>query len=58
MESNSILVVDDDEILRTRLQCAFERRGMQAYGADGVEEAVQIIKVHAVELRRNRPQDG
>jgi two-component system response regulator RegA len=41
--TTSILVVDDDEVLRTRLKMAFERRGLSVFCADGFDGAVLIL---------------
>lgn len=46
----SILVVDDDEILRTRLQKAFERRGLVVFTAGGVTEAVKQLQQHQPDM--------
>ncbi len=40
----SILVVDDDEILRLRLLKAFERRGLAVVCASGVDDATQCLE--------------
>lgn len=39
---NSILVIDDDTIFRTRLVKAFEDRGYTAYGAENLTQAVEL----------------
>ena len=41
-EPETILVVDDDEVLRSRLEKAFLRRGFQVFVAQCFDEAVQI----------------
>ncbi len=46
MEINSILVVDDDDILRTRLEKALVRRGWQVFVANGYETALQLARIH------------
>lgn len=46
----SILIVDDDELFRTRLAAAFERRGYEARAADGYEEAVHLARLDSPEL--------
>lgn len=46
----SILIVDDDELFRTRLAAAFERRGYEARAADGHEEAVHLARLDSPEL--------
>lgn len=46
MEPKSILVVDDDEILRGRLEKAFAKRGWEVYVADGFDAAVKIATVY------------
>ncbi len=40
----SILVVDDDDVLRSRLRRAFERRGYLVFCADGFEAAIVCLK--------------
>lgn len=45
--SASILVVDDDEVLRSRLTRAFERRGLEVFCADGFDSAIAILGQHA-----------
>jgi two-component system response regulator RegA len=46
----TILVVDDDEILRLRLLKAFERRGMRVFCAAGVEEATALTEKYQPDL--------
>jgi two-component system response regulator RegA len=46
----TILIVDDDAALRTRLVRAFEARGFEAYGASDAEEAVCLARAESPEL--------
>jgi two-component system response regulator RegA len=46
----SILLVDDDEVLRNRLCRAFERRGLRVRSADGFEGAIQILDEFSPDL--------
>ncbi len=49
-DSKTILVVDDDEVLRSRLQRAFARRGFSVCCADGFDQAIAIAKVRYPDL--------
>jgi two-component system response regulator RegA len=49
-ETRSVLVVDDDEVFRTRLVRAFAERGLDARGADCVAAAVASASVDSPEL--------
>jgi two-component system response regulator RegA len=49
-QAKTILIVDDDEILRTRMCRAFEHRGLYAYTADSAEAAMQVIAEHEIDL--------
>ncbi len=49
MESNTILIVDDDEILRSRLEKAFTKRGWTVYVADGYDTAIRQAKSYQPE---------
>lgn len=40
----SILIIDDDDILRTRLEKAFSNRGYRVYSANGFVSAVERMK--------------
>ncbi len=40
----SILIVDDDDILRTRLEKAFANREFEVHSADGFESALESVK--------------
>lgn len=42
MSANTILVVDDDDILRTRLEKSFAKRGFQVLTAANQREALEI----------------
>jgi len=46
METNTIMVVDDDDILRNRLEKAFSKRGWQVIVAEGYEAAIHQGRVH------------
>jgi two-component system response regulator RegA len=46
----SILVVDDDDVLRSRLAKAFRERGFEVYSAAGYEEAVALARSESPEL--------
>lgn len=45
----SILIVDDDELFRTRLAAAFQRRGYEARSASGHREAVAAAREESPE---------
>ncbi len=49
-ELKTILVVDDDEVLRTRLQRSFVKRGFVVRTAGNFEEAVQSVRDQAPDL--------
>lgn len=49
-QGQSILVVDDDDLLRQQLARAFERRGLEVRAADGYATALQAIEESAPEL--------
>ncbi|MFO0571376.1 MAG: response regulator [Polyangiaceae bacterium] len=49
-ESQSILIVDDDHVLRSRLVRAFEDRGFLARGAADFDEAVKLAEEDPPEL--------
>lgn len=42
----SILVVDDDDVLRNRLEKSFSKRGYVVFVADGFEQAISQAMVH------------
>ena len=44
--SSTILVVDDDEVLRNRLEKSFVRRGWEVFTAEGYEQAIQHASDH------------
>jgi two-component system response regulator RegA len=48
--ARTILVVDDDDALRTRLVRAFRERGLEARGAASAEEAIALATVDSPEL--------
>lgn len=43
-ENRTILVVDDDDVLRMRLEKSFTRRGLIVYVAEDFESAVEQVK--------------
>lgn len=45
-QCKTILVVDDDDILRQRLEKAFSKRGWQVFVADGFDQAIEQAKTH------------
>lgn len=47
MNSKSVLIVDDDNVLRGQLQRAFERRGYTVYAADGPPAARGLAASHS-----------
>lgn len=49
-KSYSILLVDDEEIFRTRLALAFRRRGFTVYEAGDFTGAVRVLQDHEPEL--------
>lgn len=46
MEAKTIMVVDDDDVLRSRLEKAFSKRGWQVIVADGYEAAIYHARIH------------
>ena len=46
----SVLLVDDDERLRSRMARAFESRGYETYQANGFDEAMAIAEDESTEL--------
>ncbi|MDG1873994.1 MAG: response regulator [Mariniblastus sp.] len=46
MLDQTILVVDDDEVLRMRLEKSFVRRGWIVYAAEGFEQAIMHARTH------------
>lgn len=42
LENNTVLIVDDDDVLRSRLQKAFTKRGLIVFCADGYDSALQV----------------
>lgn len=45
-ESLSIMIVDDDDVLRNRLEKSFLRRGLVVYVASNFEEAISTAQLH------------
>lgn len=50
LRGKTVLVVDDDEILRDRLARSFTRRGFEATSAGSHDEAVAIIESTTIDL--------
>jgi two-component system response regulator RegA len=50
IDPQTILVVDDDPVLRPRLVRAFQERGLEARGAASFEEAVALAEAEPPEL--------
>ena len=46
----SVLLVDDDERLRSRMACAFESRGYETYQANGFDEALAVAGDESTEF--------
>ena len=40
---NSLLILDDDDIFRSRLLTAMNRKGFESYGASSVAEAENLL---------------
>jgi len=49
-EKPAALVVDDDDVFRTRLCRAFARRGWETYGAGSIAEAVRVAQETSPDL--------
>ncbi len=47
---STLLVVDDDEVFRSRLVRALQARGFEVWSANGPPEALTIAREHAPEL--------
>ena len=45
-QHESILVVDDDDVLRNRLEKSLAKRGWTVFAADGFEQAIEQAKTH------------
>ncbi|MEN0065865.1 MAG: response regulator [Myxococcota bacterium] len=50
LQGSSILIVDDDEILRERLVRSFSRRGFEALEAGDYESALVVVRQHRIDL--------
>ena len=50
IEKNTVLIVDDDERLRTTLVRAFQRRGWDTFAASSGEEAIRLADEYSPEL--------
>ncbi len=48
-QSNTILVCDDDDVLRNRLEKAFDKRGWTVFASDGHEQAMEQARLHQPE---------
>jgi two-component system response regulator RegA len=46
----AVLVIDDDEVYRTRLCRAFIQRGWEAYGASGAAQALEMAREASPDL--------
>ena len=46
----TILVVDDDDVLRTRLEKSFSRRGLIVFVASDFDSAISQTKLHSPDL--------
>ena len=46
LQAKSILVVDDDDVLRNRLEKSFSKRGWTVFAACGFEQAIEKAKSH------------
>ncbi len=49
-DAKSILIVDDDEVFRTHMVRAFERRELEVWPAEGPEDAILLAREHVPEL--------
>jgi two-component system response regulator RegA len=45
-QTETILVVDDDDVLRNRLEKSFTKRGWTVFAAEGFEQAIEHAKTH------------
>ncbi len=43
-DSKTILIVDDDDVLRLRLEKAFEKRGLNVNTASNVDDAITLVE--------------
>ena len=43
-DSKTILIVDDDDVLRLRLEKAFKKRGLNVYTASNVDDAITLVE--------------
>ncbi len=46
-QPGTILVVDDDDVLRSRLEKSFTRRGWTVFVAGGMEQAIEQAQAHS-----------
>ena len=49
-ENRSILVVDDDEVLRMRLEKSFRKRGLRVMTASCFDEAIEVVQSQSPDL--------
>ena len=52
--SETILVVDDDDVLRQRLEKSLTRRGWTIFAAEGFETAIALAETHQPTASRPR----
>lgn len=50
IEAKSILLVDDDDVFRTQMARALERRELEVWSADGPPNAIALAREHFPEL--------
>lgn len=49
-ENKTVLIVDDDDVLRSRLQKSFTKRGLIVFCADGYDSALQVAAEQKPEM--------
>lgn len=49
-DAKTILVVDDDDVLRTRLEKAFHSRGLLVYTAADFDTALQLVQTNSPDM--------
>ncbi|MCH2181559.1 MAG: response regulator [Mariniblastus sp.] len=49
-DENTILVVDDDDVLRSRLEKAFSSRGLVVYTASDYDEAIELARANSPDM--------
>lgn len=50
LDNKTVLIVDDDDVLRSRLQKAFTKRGLSVLCAEGHETAMHIATEHRPDM--------